>query len=97
MFTNLIDNAVKYLRPEVPGLIEISARETPGYITYMIRDNGRGIDPNDARGCSSCSGARVRRTGRGKASGSPMCGPSSGALGEASRWTRNWGKAPSSR
>ncbi|TDU01062.1 multi-sensor signal transduction histidine kinase [Azorhizobium sp. AG788] len=47
VFTNLIDNAVKYLRPEVPGLIEISARETPGYITYMIRDNGRGIDPND--------------------------------------------------
>ncbi|WP_051356938.1 sensor histidine kinase [Azorhizobium doebereinerae] len=47
IFTNLIDNAVKYLRPDVPGLIEISARETVGYVTYLVRDNGRGIDPGD--------------------------------------------------
>ncbi|GGF65376.1 histidine kinase [Azorhizobium oxalatiphilum] len=47
IFTNLIDNAVKYLRPDVQGLIEVSARETPGYVTYLVRDNGRGIDPND--------------------------------------------------
>ncbi|MGU3495679.1 sensor histidine kinase [Xanthobacteraceae bacterium A53D] len=47
IFTNLIDNAVKYLRPDVPGLIEISARETMGYVTYLVRDNGRGIDPGD--------------------------------------------------
>ncbi len=47
IFTNLIDNAVKYLRPDVPGLIEVSAKETVGYVTYLVRDNGRGIDPDD--------------------------------------------------
>ncbi len=47
IFTNLIDNAVKYLRADVPGRIEISASETPGYITYLVSDNGRGIDPRD--------------------------------------------------
>lgn len=47
IFTNLIDNAVKYLRADVPGLIEVSAKETAGYVTYLVRDNGRGIDPAD--------------------------------------------------
>ncbi|MFG1396909.1 sensor histidine kinase [Roseixanthobacter pseudopolyaromaticivorans] len=47
IFTNLIDNAVKYLRVDVPGRIEISATETPGYVTYLVSDNGRGIDPRD--------------------------------------------------
>ncbi len=47
IFTNLMDNAVKYLRADVPGLIEVSAKQTVGYVTYLVRDNGRGIDPGD--------------------------------------------------
>ncbi len=43
---SILDNAVKYLRPGVPGEIEITAeRETEGAV-FSIRDNGRGI-PND--------------------------------------------------
>lgn len=47
IFTNLLDNAVKYLRDEVPGRIEVSAVPTPGFVTFQVRDNGRGIDPKD--------------------------------------------------
>ena len=47
VFTNLIDNAVKYLRPDVPGRISVSALETPGYVTFLVSDNGRGIAAED--------------------------------------------------
>jgi len=42
---NLLDNAVKYLRPGVPGRIEIRGWETEGEVLYEIEDNGRGIPP----------------------------------------------------
>lgn len=47
IFTNLIDNAVKYLRLDVPGRIEITASETAAYVTFAVSDNGRGIDARD--------------------------------------------------
>lgn len=47
IFTNLIDNAVKYLRTNVPGRIEITATETTSYVTFAVTDNGRGIDSRD--------------------------------------------------
>lgn len=47
IFTNLLDNAVKYLRNGVPGRIEVSAVETPGFVTFMVKDNGRGIEAKD--------------------------------------------------
>ncbi|MFG1286693.1 sensor histidine kinase [Xanthobacter versatilis] len=47
IFTNLLDNALKYRREGVPGLIEVSAVDTPGFITFTVKDNGRGIDPKD--------------------------------------------------
>lgn len=47
ILTNLLDNAVKYLRPEEPGRIEVRAVETPGLVTLEIEDNGRGIDEKD--------------------------------------------------
>jgi signal transduction histidine kinase len=43
---NILDNAVKYLRPGVPGEIEITAEKAPDGTVISIRDNGRGI-PND--------------------------------------------------
>ena len=47
VFSNLMDNAVKYLRAGVPGSIEVGATESDGTITYEVRDNGRGIDTRD--------------------------------------------------
>ena len=47
VFSNLMDNAVKYLRGGVPGSIEVQANESDGTITYEVRDNGRGIDTKD--------------------------------------------------
>ncbi|MFD0986677.1 sensor histidine kinase [Methyloligella solikamskensis] len=47
IFSNLIDNALKYLRADVPGVIEITGRETPLQVIYEVRDNGRGIEEKD--------------------------------------------------
>lgn len=47
IFSNLIENAVKYLRPGVPGRITVSGRQARDRVFYMVRDNGRGIDPRD--------------------------------------------------
>ena len=47
VFSNLVDNALKYLKDGVPGEIEITGRETPLQVIYEIKDNGRGIDPKD--------------------------------------------------
>ncbi len=48
IFSNLLDNAVKYLRPDEPGHIEITCLETSRDYIFSIRDNGRGIDAEDA-------------------------------------------------
>jgi signal transduction histidine kinase len=47
IFSNLIDNALKYLKPGVPGDIAIRARTKLGFAIFEIADNGRGIDPKD--------------------------------------------------
>ncbi|MBU6464680.1 MAG: CHASE3 domain-containing protein [Bradyrhizobium sp.] len=47
IFSNLIDNALKYLKPGVPGDITIHARTKLGFAIFEIADNGRGIDPKD--------------------------------------------------
>ena len=47
IFSNLIDNALKYLKPGVPGDIAVRARTKLGYAIFDITDNGRGIDPRD--------------------------------------------------
>ncbi|HEY5225316.1 MAG TPA: CHASE3 domain-containing protein [Methylovirgula sp.] len=44
---NLLDNAVKYLSSDRPGLVTIEARDVRGMVTIAIRDNGRGIAPQD--------------------------------------------------
>jgi signal transduction histidine kinase len=46
IFSNLIDNALKYGRPD-GGHIEINGRATATQAIYEVRDNGRGIDPKD--------------------------------------------------
>jgi signal transduction histidine kinase len=47
IFSNLIDNAIKYLKPDVPGEIVVRGRTKLGFAIYEISDNGRGIDPRD--------------------------------------------------
>jgi signal transduction histidine kinase len=47
IFSNLIDNALKYLKPGVPGDISVRGRTKLGFAIFEITDNGRGIDPRD--------------------------------------------------
>jgi signal transduction histidine kinase len=47
IFSNLIDNALKYLKPGVPGDIHVRGRTKLGFAIFEIADNGRGIDPKD--------------------------------------------------
>jgi signal transduction histidine kinase len=47
IFSNLIDNALKYLKPGVPGDISIRGRTKLGFAIFEVADNGRGIDPKD--------------------------------------------------
>jgi signal transduction histidine kinase len=47
IFSNLIDNALKYLKPGVPGDISIRGRTKLGFAIFEVSDNGRGIDPKD--------------------------------------------------
>ncbi|MGY3452840.1 sensor histidine kinase [Bradyrhizobium sp. USDA 4353] len=47
IFSNLIDNAIKYMKPGVPGDIAIRARTKLGFAIFEVADNGRGIDPRD--------------------------------------------------
>jgi len=47
IFSNLIDNALKYLKPGVPGDISVRGRKKLGYAIFELADNGRGIDPKD--------------------------------------------------
>ena len=47
IFSNLIDNALKYLKAGVPGEITVRGRAKLGFAIFEIADNGRGIDPKD--------------------------------------------------
>jgi len=47
IFGNLLDNAIKYLDPERPGRIGVSAEETADATVFRVRDNGRGIAEHD--------------------------------------------------
>lgn len=47
IFSNLVDNALKYLREGVPGRIEVVGRARGGTLIYEVRDNGRGIETKD--------------------------------------------------
>ena len=45
LFQNLIANAIKFRREDVPPVIRISAERAAGGWQFAVRDNGIGIDP----------------------------------------------------
>jgi PAS domain S-box-containing protein len=45
VFSNLLDNAVKYLAPSRAGLISVAGTTRDGRALYTVRDNGIGIAP----------------------------------------------------
>jgi len=47
IFSNLIDNALKYGRPGEPVKIEVTGHANAAYVAFDVTDNGRGIDPRD--------------------------------------------------
>jgi signal transduction histidine kinase len=47
VFGNLLDNAVKYLKPGHPGKITVRGKLDGGHIRFEIEDNGRGIEAHD--------------------------------------------------
>jgi PAS domain S-box-containing protein len=44
LWTNLLDNAIKFTRPKPEGVIEVGAQEGKGEIVYYVKDNGVGFD-----------------------------------------------------
>ncbi|VVS97108.1 Histidine kinase [Sphingomonas sp. EC-HK361] len=47
IFSNLIENAIKYAQPGRPLRIAVRGERLGPHVTYEIDDNGRGIDPKD--------------------------------------------------
>ncbi len=47
VFSNLLENALKYLQPGRPGRIEVSGRRVGRAVVYEVKDNGRGIASRD--------------------------------------------------
>jgi signal transduction histidine kinase len=47
IFSNLVDNALKYLQDGKPGRIQVRGRSTPSTVIYEVEDNGRGIAAED--------------------------------------------------
>ena len=43
VFSNLLNNALKYLDPNRPGVIRVCGQEEPDRVVYSIEDNGIGI------------------------------------------------------
>jgi len=49
IFSNLIENAIKFLKPSGQGEIRVEGFRRGAEIIYTVSDNGRGIDPKDHR------------------------------------------------
>ena len=45
LFQNIISNALKYRRPDVPLFVQVSVAKQDGMWRFAVRDNGIGIEP----------------------------------------------------
>src|SRR5205823_8898017 len=53
LFQNLVGNALKYRKPDLPPKVHISAEQKGAEWIISIRDNGIGFDPNYAKTISA--------------------------------------------
>jgi signal transduction histidine kinase len=47
VLSNLVENALKYLKPGRPGEVRVRGRVEGLRVIYEVEDNGRGVDPKD--------------------------------------------------
>jgi signal transduction histidine kinase len=47
VFSNLMENALKYLKPGRPGRIRVRGERRGDRVVLEVTDNGRGVDPKD--------------------------------------------------
>jgi signal transduction histidine kinase len=47
ILSNLIENALKYLQPGRPGIIQVRSHDERDRVVLEVVDNGRGVDPRD--------------------------------------------------
>ena len=47
VLSNVVENALKYLKPGRPGRIRVRGVVESGQRCFLVEDNGRGIDPKD--------------------------------------------------
>lgn len=48
LFQNLVSNAIKFRKPDVPPRIAIEAKDQQGMIQFSVKDNGIGFEPQYA-------------------------------------------------
>ncbi len=78
VFRNLIENAIKYHRPDVPLIISIEGRLVSGsagesVCEIVVRDNGRGFDTSDADAIFSIFRRLEEETTPGSGIGLAIC------------------------
>jgi signal transduction histidine kinase len=49
VFSNILDNALKFLDPTRSGVIRVSGKEETGQMVYCVEDNGIGIAEKDEK------------------------------------------------
>jgi light-regulated signal transduction histidine kinase (bacteriophytochrome) len=60
VFSNLLDNALKYLDPTRPGVVRVSGHQKRNEVVYCVEDNGIGIDRHTRMRFSGSSIASTR-------------------------------------
>lgn len=65
IFSNLLDNAIKYLKPDRAGRIWVTSDVRDEFVCYHVRDNGRGMKERDTEKIFSM----FRRVGEQNAAG----------------------------